>query len=87
MDLIIRLWFAVATLYMMGILLRWVGPWLEVNLDYGRLRWVGAAVDPLVRWLRRALPPLGPVDYAPIAALLLVWVTREIVFRILVSLG
>lgn len=85
MDLIIRAWFALATLYMMAILLRWLGPWLEIDVKYGRFRWIGEAVDPLLRGVRRILPPLGPLDYAPVAALLLVWMLREVVVRVLFS--
>jgi len=86
-DWIIRTWFALATLYMMGILACWLGPWLEIDVKNGRFHWIGEAVDPLLRRVRAILPPLGPLDYAPLAALLLVWMVREIVVRVLFSVA
>ncbi len=67
---------SVITLYMLGILACWVGPWLELDLRRGRWRFVHLATHPLVSWLRRVLPSLGPVDLAPAAALMLVWILR-----------
>ncbi len=71
------LWDAM-TLYMLCILIRWVGPYLDVNIQHGRLRFITAAVDPLIQRLRRLLPSMGPMDFGPLAALLLVWLMREI---------
>ncbi len=70
--------FSVLTLYMMMILLRWFGPWLEVDTDAGRLAWIGRATEPLIQRVRRLLPPMGPVDFGPLAALFLVWLARSI---------
>ncbi|MGI6460075.1 MAG: YggT family protein [Candidatus Hydrogenedentales bacterium] len=70
--------FSVLTLYMMMILLRWFGPWLEVDTDAGRLAWIGRATEPLIQRVRRILPPMGPVDFGPLAALFLVWLARSI---------
>lgn len=69
--------FSVLTLYMMMILLRWFGPWLEVDTDAGRLAWIGRATEPLIQRVRRILPPMGPVDFGPLAALFLVWLARS----------
>ncbi|HOF41058.1 MAG TPA: YggT family protein [Candidatus Hydrogenedentes bacterium] len=70
--------FSVLTLYMMMILLRWFGPWLEVDTDAGRLAWIGRATEPLIQRVRRILPPMGPVDFGPLAALFMVWLARSI---------
>ncbi len=64
------------TLYMMAILLRWLAPWLEVELSRGPLRLIPRLVDPLVGLLRRLLPPMGPMDWGPLAAVILVWIAR-----------
>lgn len=64
------------TFYMLLVLLRWVGPWLEMEVEYGRFRWVARATDPLLNRLRSLLPSMGPIDFAPIAALLLLWLGR-----------
>jgi uncharacterized protein YggT (Ycf19 family) len=79
-DLLIfvRLAYSVFTLYMLLILLRWLGPYLELDFYSARLRWVASVVDPFVRGIRRRVPPLGPMDAGPIIALLVVWILREL---------
>jgi len=64
------------TLYMIMILLRWLGPWLEIDVRAGWLRWIGPLTDPLLQAIRRILPSMGPFDFAPLAALFVVWVAR-----------
>ncbi len=66
------------TLYMMAILVRWLGPWLEMDLRRGVLRFVPRVADPLIAFIRRFLPNMGPMDWSPIAALMLVWIVRII---------
>ena len=64
------------TLYMMAILLRWLGPWLEVDLRRGVVRFVPTMADPLIELMRRVIPNMGPMDWSPIAALASVWIVR-----------
>ncbi len=78
-----RLFFSAFTLYMMALLFRWVAPWLEMDPYAPRLRWLTRITDPLIHLMRRLLPPSGPVDWAPMAAILGVWVCRELVVGIL----
>lgn len=70
------------TVYMLCILLRWLGPWIELDFHRGWLRAVPRATDPLIRGVRQAmgrwLPNLGPYDFAPLVALLVVWIGREL---------
>ncbi len=70
--------FSITTLYMILILLRWFGPWLEINTDAGRLAWVGRLTEPVIQRVRRLLPPMGPLDFGPIATLFAVWLLRTI---------
>lgn len=83
MDLYLRIAHSILTLYMMLILLRWFGPWLSLDVTGGRLGWVGRLTDPLITRLRRVLPQMGPVDFGPIAALVLVWFVRILSLRFL----
>lgn len=70
------------TLYMLVILTRWVGPWLEIDFHQGLWRWIPRLADPLIARMRQILAqlvgPMGPVDWSPIAALMLVWFVRMI---------
>lgn len=72
------------TLYMMLILLRWLAPWLELDLYGGRLRWIPAVVDPVVVPIRRMLPAMGPLDFGPLAALFIVLMIRFVVVPVLI---
>lgn len=64
------------TLYMMVILLRWLGPWLELEFSGPLLRLIPRAADPLIDLMKRLLPPMGPVDFSPIAAVMSVYIVR-----------
>lgn len=83
MDLYLRIAHSVLTLYMMLILLRWFGPWMSLEVTAGRLAWVGRLTDPLITRLRKVLPHMGPVDFGPLAALVLIWFVRILSVRIL----
>lgn len=71
------------TLYMLLILIRWLAGFLELNLYDIRFRWIGRLVDPLISAVRRILPTMGPMDFAPVATLLIVWLVRELVLAML----
>lgn len=77
----VRAFVSLTTLYMLLILLRWVGAWIELDLHNPRLRWIPVLTDPLIGWVRRILPAMGPFDFAPLAALLGVWLLRELIGR------
>jgi YggT family protein len=81
MILPLRVIYVVLTLYMMLIIVRWLGGWLGLEVEFGRMRWVAKTTDPLINWLRKRLPHMGPVDFGPLAALLLVWLVRVLVTR------
>ena len=83
MDIYLRIAHSLLTLYMMLILLRWFGPWMGLEVTAGRLVWVGRLTDPLITRLRKVLPHMGPMDFGPLAALVLVWFVRILSGRIL----
>lgn len=64
------------TLYMMAILLRWLGPWLEISARSRTIRFASLITDPLINLMRRVLPPMGPFDWGPVAALVATWLVR-----------
>ena len=67
------------TLYMLLILLRWTAPFLELELRGRWLAWIPKLTDPLIELMRRLLPPMGPMDWGPIAAVVAVWIVRLII--------
>ena len=80
----VRLVYSALTLYMLLILLRWLGSWLEIDFRAGPLRFVARITDPLFNRIRNLLPPMGPVDLGPLAALFLVFVVRQILVLVLI---
>ncbi|MBX3178600.1 MAG: YggT family protein [Candidatus Hydrogenedentes bacterium] len=64
------------TLYMMALLLRWLGPWLELEFRGLLLGRIPAITDPCIQFMRRMLPPMGPLDFAPLAAVMGVFIVR-----------
>ncbi|MDZ4858792.1 MAG: YggT family protein [Candidatus Hydrogenedentes bacterium] len=69
------------TLYMLLVLLRWLGPYIQLDFYDSRLRWIAAIVDPLLRFIRKIAPAVGPVDLGPLIALLLLWFARTVAVR------
>ncbi len=69
------------TLYMMAILLRWLGPWLELEFTGPVLGLLPKATDPLVDCMKRVLPNMGPMDFSPMAAVMCVYIVRLILVR------
>lgn len=76
MEYVARAVYNGLTLYMMLVMLRWLGPWFGFETDFGRWRWIARVTDPLIERIRRMLPNLGPVDFGPIAVLFIIWLVR-----------
>ena len=66
------------TLYMLLVLVRWFGPYLELDFYDTRLRWIARAVDPFLRTIRNVVPAVGPMDLAPLIAVLVLWMARSV---------
>lgn len=75
-EIVIRILGSAITLYMMAILLRWLGPYLEVDLHASRWAWLPKIADPPIKFFRRVLPDMGPFDWSPIAAVFSVYFAR-----------
>ena len=87
MEILIRAAYSAFTLYMMMILLCWLAGWLGVSLHDRRLAWMRRATDPLVNKMRQLLPPMGPFDWGPIAAVFIIWVTRTILVQVMIGIA
>lgn len=81
--LVIRAVGNLLALYMLLILLRWFSPWLEFDIRSRRWGWIPRVTDPLINKVRRLLPHMGPMDFAPLGALLVVWLARLILLGVL----
>lgn len=70
--------FAGLTLYMMALLLRWLGPRLEIEFS-GPWALLPSLCDPFIELMRKVLPPMGPMDWSPIAAVVCVYIVRLVI--------
>lgn len=71
------------TLYMLAILAVWLGPYIDFDLRQRKWSlWIVKIVDPLIQTIRKNLPYIGPFNWAPIIALLIVWLMRKIIVGI-----
>ena len=94
-DILGRAVYSLLTLYMMVVLLRWIAPWLHLDLKDPRLRWVTRLTEPLIETMRRGIRSLetkvGPlvtvIDLAPLAAFLSVVIVRAIAVEFLARLA
>ena len=85
-DLILfsaRLIYSAATIYMLLILLRWLASHLQWDMGGALGRLIAYVTDPLMRFVRRTLPAMGPFDFAPLASVFLVWIVRELLSTVL----
>ncbi|HOC67416.1 MAG TPA: YggT family protein [Candidatus Hydrogenedentes bacterium] len=73
--------YSAITLYMLIILLRWTSPFLSLDMNHVRLRWIPPLTDPLLNLIRRLLPPMGFADWTPVAAVLILWVLRVLLVQ------
>lgn len=88
-DIFGRAVYAGFTIYMMMILLRWLGPYVHFDMENVRVRWIWRLTDPLIAKMRvialehLKLPRIGSIDYGPALALFAVWIVRAIVLAVL----
>jgi len=86
LEILIRATRSGFTLYMMMILICWLAGWLRISPNNRQLKWMHRATDPLVNRLRKLLPPMGPMDFGPIAAVFAVWLVRTISVQLLAGI-
>ena len=73
--------FSALTLYMIALMLRWLGPFIQ--LEFGGVWSVIPRVsDPLIGLAKRALPDMGPVDWSPVAAVVGIYIVRLILVQV-----
>lgn len=66
MNLILRL----LEIYNVVILVRVVCSWVEVDRSAGWYRMLLAVTEPVLRPLRRLIPPVNMIDFSPMVAML-----------------
>jgi YggT family protein len=81
---LLRLINVLFTLYSLAIIVRSFLPLLGVDYYNPIMRFLIQITEPLLGPLRRYVPPIGGLDFTPMAALILLWVL-EILARMVIS--
>lgn len=69
--------YSVMTLYMMALLLRWLAPFLSLNMEAKPYVWLTPITDPYLKLIRNTLPSMGFTDWSPVAGVLILWLIRS----------
>ena len=67
------------------VLARVILSWLYPNLQNTLVFWVWRATEPILAPIRRFLPHSG-IDFSPWVALILIFLARQFIFRLLFTL-
>ena len=92
MATVARIVSLVLQLYSFLILIRVLLSWVNVNpyrpaIDHPAIRILNQATDPVLRPLRRIIPPIGgTLDISPIIALVLLEILRRVLVSLLLGL-
>ena len=73
------------TLLELAILARVLLSWFRVDPYHPAVAFLYQITEPILRPLRRVIPPLGMMDISPIVAMLLVGIIRQIIQAIILG--
>lgn len=72
-------------LLMLAVLARALISWFRVDPYHPIVQFLEGITDPIMRPLRKVVPPLGMIDITPIVALILLQIVQYILVRIINS--
>lgn len=74
-------------LYSWAIIIRVLLSWVSPDPFNPIVQFLDRATDPYLGLFRRAIPPIGPVDISPIAALLVLQVAQHFIVKTLLDMS
>ena len=86
MALLLRLVNLAFTLYSFAIIARSLLPWFRISYYHPVMRFLIRVTEPVLAPLRRYIPPMGGLDFTPMAALLLLWLAEQLLRMLIVAL-
>lgn len=86
MEIVIRAVHSGITIVMILVLLRWLGPWIGMELEYGKFRWIRSLMDPPFKVVRETVPIVGFIDLSPVIILFGLWFFRTLLVRIFLGM-
>jgi len=73
-------------LYSFIIIVRTLLPWLGVSNYHPVMRFLIQITEPVLAPLRRYIPPMGGLDFTPMAALLAIWLFEQVLQLLVMAL-
>ena len=72
-----------AGVFQLALIIRVILSWVNVSPSSRWVRWAYVLTEPVLRPLRRIIPPIGIIDITPIVAYFLVWIVSGFVLSAL----
>lgn len=69
------------------IFIRIILSWVRVNPYQPVVRFIFETTEPVLGFFRRLIPPVGMIDFSPIAAFLALQILATVIIRLLHSIG
>ncbi|MEA3341497.1 MAG: YggT family protein [Chloroflexota bacterium] len=86
MHILLRFVDIVFDLYSFAIIVRTLLPWLGVSRYHPAMSFLIQITEPVLAPLRRYIPPMGGLDFTPMAALLVIWVIEQVLQLLILAL-
>ncbi|MFQ6100676.1 MAG: YggT family protein [Anaerolineae bacterium] len=76
----------VFTLYSCALIARALLPWFRVSYYHPVMRFLIQITEPILAPLRRYIPPMGGLDFTPMAALIILWIAEQLLRTLILAL-
>lgn len=74
-------------IYMVIVILSAVSTWFVVNPFHPVIRFLRGATEPVFSKVRRFIPPLGGIDFSPLAVIFILYFLLEFLVPTLIKIG
>ena len=83
MTILLRFIDLAFTLYTFAIIARSLLSWFRLDYYHPVVQFLIQITEPLLAPLRRYIPPMGGLDLAPLAALLILWFAEQLLYTLI----
>ena len=82
-----QLIYLLLTIYILLVAVRWVIVWMAPGSTTPLMDFIRKITEPLFYEIRRYLPPIGGIDFSPLAAIIMLFILRTLVKLVFNSLA
>jgi YggT family protein len=87
MQVIITFISILATVLTLAVFIRALMSWIMPNDSTGLTRVLQDITEPVLRPIRRVLPPVSGIDFSPIVAMIVIQVVSQVLINLLSATG